>query len=194
MDRSIAVSIGEPAGIGPDVILGAWAKRGRLNLPHFSVVGDIKMLEERCKKLGLDVPLRAVSDGAQAFNCNKALPVIATRKRMSGAAGIAVPANSTAVIEAIERSVELVLNGEFCALTTCPINKKALYDSGFDFPGHTEFLANLAEKLTGKTFVPVMMLAGPKLRCVPVTIHIPLQEVKNRLTMQLIVETARITC
>ncbi len=191
--RSIVVSIGEPAGIGPDIIVEAWSRRQTLGLPHFTVIGDAAILEQRNKLLGLNVPVHRLSDSSDALACDNALPVIQTENRMNCAPGKAVQANSAAVIEAIERGVDLVISGEFAALTTCPINKKALYDSGFAFPGHTEYLAFLSNKITGEVCRPVMMLAGPDLRSVPVTVHIALNQVKQALDRDSIVETARIT-
>ncbi len=190
---SIAVSIGEPAGIGPDIILEAWSQRKSLDIPHFTVLGSAQILMTRSKQLQLDIPVSTVVNGLEAKNCQDMLPVIATGNPMSCVSGHPSDANSAGVIEAIELGVKLVISGEFSALTTCPINKKSLYDCGFKFPGHTEFLASLSTVHTGKSTFPVMMLAGPELRSVPVTIHIALNEVKKRLNLDLIVKTARIT-
>ena len=175
---SIAVSIGEPAGIGPDIIVTSWAKREALGLPDFTVIGSSAVLKSRAQLLNIDT---------------STLPVIETNADMDCEAGKPRAANAQAVIEAIETGVEKVLDGEFSALVTCPINKKALYDANFAFPGHTEFLAHLALQHTGKTIFPVMMLAGPQLRSVPVTIHIALEAVKSTLTRELIVQTAMVT-
>lgn len=101
--------------------------------------------------------------------------------------------NAAGIIEAIERAVALTLKGEASAVVTCPISKKPLYEAGFQHPGHTEFLAELASKHLGKPVTPVMMLAGPQLRAVPVTIHIPLSEVPVRLRTADIIEVSRIT-
>jgi 4-hydroxythreonine-4-phosphate dehydrogenase len=107
--------------------------------------------------------------------------------------GKPLPENAAGVIEAIERTVALTLSGETSAVVTCPIAKKPLYDAGFKHPGHTEFLAELASKHLGRTVIPVMMLAGPELRAVPVTIHIPLVDVPRLLTKDDILEVAYIT-
>src|SRR4030095_12298402 len=101
-------------------------------------------------------------------------------------------ANATAVVEAIARAVGDVRSGEAAALVTNPISKQSLYDAGFRHPGHTEFLGTLSAAWTGETARPVMMLAGPDLKAVPVTIHIPLSEVAGALSERLIVETATI--
>ena len=190
--KSILVTIGEPAGIGPDIVIEAWSLRRLLNQPHFTVIGDVSALEERARLLDIHLPVRAVSNGQQAADCREVLGVIETKNLMKCTAGLAEDSNSPAITEAIEHGVGLVMNQEFNGLTTCPINKKALYDCGFAYPGHTEFLAALAEKISGKRSFPVMMLAGPQLRCVPVTIHMALSEVKNALGLDLIVETVRV--
>lgn len=189
---SIAVSIGEPAGIGPDIILDAWSKRASLNAPHFTLIGDGAVIQQRCEILGLNVPLQQVSNGSQAVACDDQLPIIPLDQAMDCSTGIANGQNSAGVIEAIERGVKMVMAGEFSALTTCPINKKILYDAGFEFPGHTEYLADLAETITGASCRPVMMLASAQLRAIPITIHIALHRVKDVLDQQVILETARI--
>jgi 4-hydroxythreonine-4-phosphate dehydrogenase len=102
------------------------------------------------------------------------------------------PANAPAVIESIARAVGDVRSGLAAAVVTNPINKKTLYDAGFRYPGHTEFLGNLSAAWTGRAARPVMMMASPLLKVVPVTIHIPLREVAAALNQDLIIETARI--
>ena len=172
--------MGEPAGIGPDIILEAWLKRHSLDLPYFTVIGSAQILRERADVMKLDIDVTEI-------------PLIETKSKMQCKAGKPEAGNAHGVIEAIESGVEKVMAGEFSALVTCPINKKALYDAGFEFPGHTEYLAHLVQKYTGINATPVMMLAGPQLRAVPVTIHIPLEAVKEVLTQELIVRTATIT-
>lgn len=190
---SIAVSIGEPAGIGPDIILDAWSNRQALGLPHFTVIGSVGVLEERAQEMGIHAPIIAVENAEKANLSVSALPVIETSNPMRCKSGNAESRNSAGVIEAIETGVKLVMAGEFSALTTCPINKKALYDCGFEYPGHTEYLASLSAQLSGTPVFPVMMLAGPELRTVPVTIHIALSAIKNELSPELIIQTARVT-
>jgi 4-hydroxythreonine-4-phosphate dehydrogenase len=99
---------------------------------------------------------------------------------------------AAATIEEIDRAITLAMAGEVRAVVTNPISKAVLYAEGFAFPGHTEFLAARAAEISGPPVTPVMMLAGPKLRAVPVTIHVPLSTVPGMLTTPLIVETARI--
>jgi 4-hydroxythreonine-4-phosphate dehydrogenase len=107
-------------------------------------------------------------------------------------AGRAKPESAAAVIEAIARGVGDIRSGAAAAIVTNPINKRVLYDAGFRHPGHTEFLGTLSGAWTGRPARPVMMLAGPELRAVPVTIHIPLRDVAEAISTELIVETSRI--
>ena len=188
--KPIVVSIGEPAGIGPDIILLSWVKRDSAPLPRFAVIGDEALLMSRAKELGLSVQFETVSpDNLNAKNPD-ALPVLQLPNEMKASPGQPHHEDAMGVIEAIRIGVDLVLGKQASALVTCPINKKALYDCGFSHPGHTEYLAELCSQ--GEQIKPVMMLAGPQLRAIPVTIHIPLSQVPDGLTSDMIVETARI--
>jgi 4-hydroxythreonine-4-phosphate dehydrogenase len=122
------------------------------------------------------------------------IPVVPLKNRLSGTPAAPVEDDAAGIIEAIDRGVQMVLAGEAGGLVTLPINKKSLYDAGFDYPGHTEYLGVLADKASNSitTHRPVMMLAGPDLRTVPVTIHIPLADVPQALSKRDIVETGRI--
>ena len=190
----LAISIGDPSGVGADVALNAWLQRKELSLPPFLLIADPEQLTARAQHLGLDVPLVEISTPVQAFGVFDAkLPVLPIENKHTESPGKPLPENAAGVIEAIERAVELTLKGETSAVVTCPIAKKPLYDAGFKHPGHTEFLAELASKHLGRTVIPVMMLAGPELRAVPVTIHIPLADVPRVLTKDDILEVAYIT-
>ncbi|MFW5641337.1 MAG: 4-hydroxythreonine-4-phosphate dehydrogenase PdxA [Roseicyclus sp.] len=178
----VALTLGEPAGIGPELAAMAWAKlEGRL---PFFVLGDPAHLGH----LGVPVvPIAAPAEAPRVLG--RGLPVLAHPFPAPATPGRIDPANAPAVISAITRAVDLTLRGEAAALTTGPIHKKALIDgAGFAFAGHTEFLAHLAgiERV-------VMMLAGPGLRVVPTTIHIPLAEVPQTLDRALLSDTIRIT-
>ncbi|WP_112607618.1 4-hydroxythreonine-4-phosphate dehydrogenase PdxA [Rhizobium sp. WW22] len=189
----LALTQGDPAGIGPDITLAAWLRRGELNLPPFLFLGDAAVLAARASQLGLTVPLQ-VADPATACDIFRgALPVLPIEAGMDVIAGEPHVATAKGTIAAIEMAVSLSMSGQTSAVVTNPIAKSVLYDAGFGFPGHTEFLADLATRATGKPVMPVMMLAGPKLRAIPVTIHIPLKEVPGALTSDLIAETCRIT-
>lgn len=178
----IAVSIGEPAGIGPEIAAKAWQRLGA-RLPFF-VIGDPAHLT------GLGVSPIAIARPADAAHAAlSGLPVLAQPFPAPATPGRPAPENAAAVIGAIARGADLVMRGEASALCTLPINKKALKDgAGFAFPGHTEYLAHLA----GVERV-VMMLACRELRVVPATIHIPLCDVPAALTREGLTETIRIT-
>ncbi|MBL4725729.1 MAG: 4-hydroxythreonine-4-phosphate dehydrogenase PdxA, partial [Rhizobiaceae bacterium] len=188
----IAVSIGEPAGIGPDIILSAWLQRRAASLPEFVVIGDEKLLQARAATLGIGQDLKVESVSTDNFNSlpPDALPVLQLPDVMKATAGQSHGNDAHGVIEAIKIGVDLARDGRASALVTCPINKKALYDAGFSHPGHTEYLAELCGD--GNAITPVMMLAGPDLRTIPVTIHILLSDVAKVLTSDMIVETGKI--
>lgn len=192
--RRLAVTIGEPSGVGPDVTLLAYARRAELDLPPFFLIADPEMVQARARRLGIDVSLRPIGRPAEfARDGGDELCVLVLQNRHLDEPGTLHAANAAGTIEAIERGTRLAFSGEASALVTNPIDKKALYDFGFAHPGHTEYLADLCASMTGEAIQPVMLLTGPDLSCVPVTIHIPLAEVPSALTTDLIVSTARIT-
>lgn len=184
--------MGEPAGIGPDITLAAWLERRTLALPPFFCVADPDLLRRRADALGLDVPIAVVRPEDAAGTFEDALPVVALNAHAKAEPGHIKAEDAAAVVEAIERSVAMIRSGQASAMATNPINKEALYRAGFAYPGHTEFLGALAEAWVGHTLRPVMMIAGPDLRTVPITIHIPLASVVPSLSTELIVETGRI--
>jgi len=188
----VALTMGEPAGIGPELALRAWLMRKEEGLAPFLCLADPSLLADRAKALGWDVPLRETSPAEAAAAFSTALPVLPLRATARAHAGMPEVEDAAAVVEAIERAVELVRQGDAGSVVTNPINKEALYAAGFRYPGHTEFLGALAEAWTGAPVQPVMMIATPDLRTVPVTIHIPLARVPSVLTTELIVSTGRI--
>ena len=192
-DRPLALTQGDPAGIGPDITLAAWASRGRSGLPPFLYIGDPAVLAARAKLLGLDIPIREADPQSALSVFSAALPVLPVSAGADVTPGEPHVATAKGTIAAIETAVALSLEGKAGGTVTNPIAKSVLYQAGFGFPGHTEFLADLAERATGGKVRPVMMLAGPKLRAIPVTIHIPLKDVPGALTEDLILETCRIT-
>ncbi|WP_422373362.1 4-hydroxythreonine-4-phosphate dehydrogenase PdxA [Hoeflea sp.] len=189
---ALAVSMGDPAGIGLDLTLAAWSNREQLKLPAFFLVGDPEALESRARKLGLRVPLADVTPETAASEFSRALPVLPIRLPAPVKCGTPDPSNAKAVVEAIRLAVELTMTGRARAVVTNPIAKSVLYSAGFEFPGHTEYLAHLAGEALGTPVTPVMLLTGPELRVAPVTIHIPLNAVPGALTTEAIVETATI--
>ncbi len=188
----LAVSIGDPSGVGAEIALAAWLDRDQL--PPFVLIADAEQVQARAITLGLNVPVKIVASAHDATDIfADALPVLALTNRHQESPGKPLAQNAAGTIEAIERAVALTLAGETSAVVTCPIAKKPLYEAGFKHPGHTEFLAELASRNAGKTLTPVMMLAGPQLRAVPVTIHIPLAQVPLHLTSEDILQVSRIT-
>lgn len=191
----LAVSMGDPAGIGLEISLKAWAARGDERLPPFVLFADPDSVAERARMLGLEVPVAAIgtlADAAQAFKA--ALPVRPVRVAARPRAGVPDPANAPAVIAAIEEATAAVVRGEALALVTNPIAKHVVAQGDFPYPGHTEFLAALAARhFPGKGFLPVMMLAAPGLRVVPLTVHCALADVPKAITRGLICETVRTT-
>ncbi|MGI1661305.1 4-hydroxythreonine-4-phosphate dehydrogenase PdxA [Palleronia sp. KMU-117] len=181
MTAPLAVSCGEPAGIGPEVAAAAWAAL-RDTLP-FVWIGDPRHLPP-------GTPVAELTDPAGAASvAGRALPVLPLPFPARTIPGRLDPANAPGVIAAIERGVSLARAGAVSGLVTAPIHKKALIDgAGFAYPGHTEFLAALAG--VGRV---VMMLACETLRVVPATIHMPLAQVPGALTPALLDETIRIT-
>lgn len=179
----IAVTMGDPAGIGLDILLDVWARRHALDLPPLLVFGDPDALEARAKGLGLAAGMLAALAIETPKRC--ATPVVP---------GKADPANGPAVIAAIEAAVATVHAGRASSVVTLPIAKEVLYAAGFKHPGHTEFLAALAERHwpDAAPVRPVMMLASDELRVVPLTIHIPLAAVPAAISADLITATVRI--
>jgi 4-hydroxythreonine-4-phosphate dehydrogenase len=183
--------MGEPAGIGPDVTLSAWMARYDRSLPAFYCLADPNLLKARAARLGLAVPIEIVSaaDATRVFA--HALPVVPLESKAFAEPGQPERSAAIGVIEAIARSVGDVRAGLASAIVTNPINKKVLVDAGFQHPGHTEFLGMLSAAWSGTAARPIMMLAGPGLRAVPATIHVPIAAVPGLLTEQLILHTAR---
>jgi 4-hydroxythreonine-4-phosphate dehydrogenase len=192
MRPPLALTLGEPAGIGPDITLRLWQQRAALNIPPFYFLADPDFVARRARRLGLEIPVAVVAphEAAAAFATH--LPLVPLDLPVSAEPGVPDASSAPAAIAAIRRAVADVIGGRAAAVVTNPIAKSVLYRNGFAEPGHTEFLAKLAEEMTGTAAHPVMMLWGPDLAVVPVTIHLPLREVPDRLTEELIVATGRI--
>ncbi|WP_088342465.1 MULTISPECIES: 4-hydroxythreonine-4-phosphate dehydrogenase PdxA [Rhodomicrobium] len=191
--RPLALTCGDPAGIGPDITLAAWLRREADAIAPFALLGDLPLLRARAAALGLDVPCVAIERIGEAVSVfPKALPVLPVPLLAPAAHGVPEPANVPAIRTSIERAVEFTIAGEALGVVTNPIAKYVMEGGGFAFPGHTEFLGVLAAE-HGATAFPVMMLCGAGLRVVPVTIHIALASVPQALTCDLIAETARVT-
>ncbi len=188
----LALTIGEPAGIGIDVALAAYRRRRETALPHFYLLADPAFVRRRAQALGAGCAIETLdpSDAATAFD--RALPVVPLGVDITAEPGRPDASSAPAAIAAIRRAVSDVMQGHAAAMVTAPVAKSVLYSAGFAYPGHTEFLAALAQDITGEAVRPVMMLWCEELAAIPVTIHIPLHDVSKRLTADLIVETGRI--
>jgi len=187
----LAVSMGEPAGIGPDLILRLYAQRDEYDLPPFVVFGHAGFLRARAARLQLDVPIVETTAEEAGRHFATALPVISIDGFVPDQPGEPTALSGKVVIEAIRQAVDATLSGSCRAVVTAPIHKGVLYSTGFPYPGHTEFIAALTAR-DGKVPLPVMMLAHEALRVVPATIHVPISDVPKLLTHDLLVETGRI--
>ena len=188
----LALTLGEPAGIGPDITLAAWQRRAALDLPPFYLLADPHCLTRRAAILGLDVPIEVATPATAATVFARAVPVVELGLSATAPPGKPDGTSAPAAIASIDRAVEHVITGAATAIVTNPVAKSVLYKSGFDDPGHTEYLAKLSFERTGNPAWPVMMLWAPEVAVVPVTIHVPLKEVPARLTRDLIFETGRV--
>jgi 4-hydroxythreonine-4-phosphate dehydrogenase len=191
MVKPLALTLGEPAGIGPDITLKAWIGRKEFQLPPFYLIADRAFIARRAEALGLDIPIADVRPGQAVGTFADALPVSGTGHMVTALPGRPDATSADAAIASIRRAVEDVNAGHASAVVTNPIAKSVLYRAGFRHPGHTEFLAELAAR-DGAVPQPVMMLWSPTLAVVPVTIHVPLREAIAQLSSPLITSTARI--
>jgi 4-hydroxythreonine-4-phosphate dehydrogenase len=182
----LAMTMGDPAGIGPELALAAWS---RSSAP-FVVFAAPNALAGAAKRAGLTVPIIETDPAGATAAFANGLPVVPLSNPVDGTLGRSSTANAAATIESIERAVEAVHQGEARAVVTNPIAKAVLYEAGFKHPGHTEYLGELA-KAWGQSSFPVMMIWSETLAVVPVSVHIPLAEAPGALTAHLIVKTAR---
>lgn len=191
MAKPLALTSGEPAGIGPDIALGAWLKRAELDLPPFYLLGDRVFFTERARILGLNVEFADATPESACAAFAGALPVVGTGETATARPGRPDSSSANAALASIRHAVDHIRTGQAGAVVTNPIAKSVLYRAGFRHPGHTEFLAELAADGDAVP-QPVMMLWSPGLAVVPVTIHVSLRDALADLTTELIVSTARI--
>jgi 4-hydroxythreonine-4-phosphate dehydrogenase len=192
MPSPLALTLGEPAGIGPDITLAAWRRRAEFGLAPFYLLADPGFVARRAERIAPDVTIAVVEPQAAGAAFETALPVVDIGVTVSAEPGHPDRSSAPAALTAIRRAVADVYRGVASAIVTNPIAKNVLYRSGFAEPGHTEYLGKLVEEATGVAVRPVMMLWSPELAVVPVTIHLALKDVVARLTTDLIVETGRI--
>ncbi len=190
----LALTMGDPAGIGPDIALKAWSSRRKNPVPPFALIADPVLIARRAAELSCDVVVTEIETPHQAAETfSEALPVLPVSKPVrSFDVQQPAPENAPSVIAAIEMGVDLVLAGKASALVTNPMSKAVVAAAGFGFRGHTDHLGALAHR-HGLNATPVMMLCGGGLRAVPVTVHIALREVPEALTAERIIEAGIIT-
>ncbi|WP_282757925.1 4-hydroxythreonine-4-phosphate dehydrogenase PdxA [Komagataeibacter saccharivorans] len=179
----LALTMGDPAGIGPEITAGAW-RAMRHGAGHFAVIGDAQAIGQ------YDVPVREIDTIAQAAGVfANAVPVLPVSLPVPPTPGQPDSRNAGAITASIARAVELARTGQAAAVVTCPISKIVLKNAGFPYPGHTEYLAALCD-VSG---AEVMMLACPELRVVPVTIHVSLRRALDELDTAGIIAATRTT-
>jgi 4-hydroxythreonine-4-phosphate dehydrogenase len=184
LQNPLAISLGDPAGIGPEIIAKCWDNRDSFGLPPFVAIGD-----PRSVAAVWDGPIEMVDDPRQADAAfDYGLPVIQLNVPRDDVPGHPSVAGAHTSLDALEMAVGLARSGSASAVVTGPVSKEQLYAIGFQHPGQTEFVAERCGVAPGNV---VMMLAGPTLRTVPVTTHIPLSEVSARLTSALIESRGR---
>ncbi|HET9630075.1 MAG TPA: 4-hydroxythreonine-4-phosphate dehydrogenase PdxA [Novosphingobium sp.] len=189
MPAPLAVSLGDPAGIGPELLATAWASREVHHLPCFFAVGGVGLLAAAAAARGLDVPVRQIASPAEAISVfAHALPVLG-RDDGEYMPGSPNRAGAALALASLARAVELTVSGAAGALVTGPIAKSRLAEVGFAHPGQTEFVAEACGISAENA---VMMLAGPSLRTVPLTVHVALSAVPGLVTRDLIERKARI--
>ena len=182
----LAISMGDPAGCGPQITAAAWRQRAALAERPFYVIAPTDLFD--CPTAVIRSPGEARTVFAEAL---PVLPLISTLPQTQ--AGTPNSSAAPAILESIETATLHALAGEAAAVVTNPISKSVLYAAGFRHPGHTEFLAAICERETGKTCPPVMMLVGGGLRVALATIHIPLMSVRDHLDADSMALTARTT-
>jgi 4-hydroxythreonine-4-phosphate dehydrogenase len=180
----LAVSLGDPAGIGPEVIAKCWDARGELGLPPFVAIGD-----PRSVAAVWDGPIELIDDPRQVDSAfDVGLPLIQLNAAHADTPGHPSVAGAHCSLDSLEIAVGLARSGSASAVVTGPVAKEQLYSIGFQHPGQTEFVAERCGVSAGNV---AMMLAGPSLRTVPVTTHLPLAEVSRHLTSALIESRGR---
>jgi 4-hydroxythreonine-4-phosphate dehydrogenase len=185
--------MGEPAGIGPDVILMAHAHRSENDGAPFVVFGDEMVFAERAKTLGLPTRITRIDAPDEAMEVPAGtLPLIAIDCPAPVQPGLLDTATGPATVQSLQTALQCVRAGTCSAVVTAPVHKSSLYATGFAFPGHTEFLEAFAkDHWPDVQSSAVMMMAGSQLRTVPVTVHVPLEDVATLLTSERLMTVAR---
>ncbi|WP_068312352.1 4-hydroxythreonine-4-phosphate dehydrogenase PdxA [Polycladidibacter hongkongensis] len=188
----VVVTMGDPAGIGPELLMQAWCERYKRNLPAFYCLADPLHMQALAAQLELPVDFQIIEDGDLSQAQVDRFNVVPLGGSVAATCGKPDPAYGHLVVKSIDMAVEHLHEGRCGAMVTNPISKKVLYDCGFKQPGHTEYLGDLSASVFGVEAEPVMLLAGPELMTIPLTVHIPLADVPSALTQQRIVRVARV--
>ncbi|MFN3171386.1 MAG: 4-hydroxythreonine-4-phosphate dehydrogenase PdxA [Hyphomicrobiales bacterium] len=188
--RPLAVSMGEPAGIGPDIILQAFQQlQSEASTPHLIVFGDPALFQSRAKRMGFAIEIAALDSFDDARRQSDNTLSVVDVGAVTDTPGDLDQSTGAVTVAALRGALDAVKSGLCAGLVTAPIHKANLYATGFGFPGHTEFLEAFAQEHWPDMHpMAVMMLAGPELRTVPVTVHIPLNDVAGSLTTQRIID------
>jgi 4-hydroxythreonine-4-phosphate dehydrogenase len=189
----LALTQGDPSGIGPELTLKAWQRlHENPEAPPFVAVANPDCLGALARDLDFEIPLKIVPGAEAALVFRHALPVHALNHSVAGKPGASDVRDAAGTIESIEACVRLIRAGEASAIVTNPITKELFYRASFRYPGHTEFLAELAERYFGESARPVMLMWSPQFAVIPATIHVPLAKVPALLTRELLFETGLI--
>jgi|APTNR8051073442_1049403.scaffolds.fasta_scaffold01530_14 4-hydroxythreonine-4-phosphate dehydrogenase len=194
MIKPLLITMGDPSGTGPELAVKAWLKL-RNTASAFAIIGDADPFNRALKSMGAGPSVKVINSPSEATACFPiALPIIQSVKLSEPAVqGIPNKNNAMAIIDAIKHAIEHVANGRAKAIVTLPIAKSVLYDAGFPFAGHTEFIANEIQNMPfNHARGPVMMLAIPGLKVALATIHEPLSKVPTLLSIERIVDVVRV--
>ncbi|MFM5907200.1 MAG: 4-hydroxythreonine-4-phosphate dehydrogenase PdxA [Novosphingobium sp.] len=189
MVNPLAVSLGDPAGVGPELIAEAWARRRELDLPPFFVVGGFNLLTAAAESRGTSICAGLIQDPRDAARMfDEALPVIGLDP-ITYRPGAPDQPGASLALSSLKDATRIVAEGHASGLVTGPIAKSKLASVGFTYPGQTEFVAAHCGVAAEDA---VMMLAGPRLRTIPLTVHIPLDQVAAVISTPLVIQRARI--
>ena len=188
----LVLTMGDPAGIGLDLALILWSQRHKRKLPKFYLIACAKTLQKRANRLGIEIPIRTSNPQNCCDDFDSTLPLVPITANAIEFPGKSRIEDVPAILESINTAVEHVKQNLARAVITNPINKSTLNEFGFAFPGHTEYLGQLAKQWYNQKSTPIMLMANTDLKTVPITIHVPHKMVSKLLTVELICQTTRI--
>lgn len=190
MAAPLAISLGDPAGVGPELIAATWAAREELGLQPFVVAGGAQVLRAAAANRGIELPVAEVTHPQEAVTVfATALPVLAHVGDAKFAPGRPSPEGAALALRSLETATSLALSRAASGVVTAPVSKSELAAIGFTWPGQTEFLAHACGVEEEDA---VMMLAGPSLKTVPLTVHVAISEVSSLITKELILRRCRV--